>query len=331
MSGFYACYLLASANPRFKTHAYVGSTPDPHRRIRQHNGEITGGAMKTSKKRPWDMVLIVHGFPNKYAALQFEWAWQKPHESRHFTQVYPGVYKGSRKELQLDGKLKVLSDMLGLDQWVRWPLHLHFTAQSAFSMFATLPMAPPKHVSITCQLLSELPMKLPEPVDVPTMQSMSDCVVCMDAVSLSKPATFLSCTTSSCRMLAHLLCLSDWFLNEEKKHAKSVDQLLPVSGSCPLCREELLWGDLIRDMKNRCAKFGNYRETLVLSDSDSEANDDEDDGDDCLARHTGGDTRGRGKRAMTREHVRARTLAAVTQAPRTGKAGRQEFVGRIAE
>jgi len=50
---FYACYLLLSKHPSIKTtKTYIGSTPDPVRRLRQHNGEIIGGAKKTSKSRP---------------------------------------------------------------------------------------------------------------------------------------------------------------------------------------------------------------------------------------------------------------------------------------
>jgi structure-specific endonuclease subunit SLX1 len=67
---FYACYLLYSYAPKAKNVVYVGSTPNPQRRIRQHNGEIVGGAKKTARYRPWEMAVVVYGFPNKYSALQ---------------------------------------------------------------------------------------------------------------------------------------------------------------------------------------------------------------------------------------------------------------------
>lgn len=79
---FYACYLLKSYHPKRLNQTYIGSTPDPPRRWRQHMGETVGGAFKTRLARPWEMEAIVYGFPTKLQALQFEWAWQNPHASR---------------------------------------------------------------------------------------------------------------------------------------------------------------------------------------------------------------------------------------------------------
>ena len=66
------CYLLATADAR-KT--YVGITPDLDRRLRQHNGELAGGA-KATHGHTWERICHVRGFPDHTSALQFEWQWK---------------------------------------------------------------------------------------------------------------------------------------------------------------------------------------------------------------------------------------------------------------
>jgi|UniRef100_A0A6C0JFZ9 structure-specific endonuclease subunit SLX1 len=59
---------------------YIGATVDLEHRLRQHNKEIKGGAVATSRKvsmgHVWKRVCHIQGFPTWQAALQFEWAWK---------------------------------------------------------------------------------------------------------------------------------------------------------------------------------------------------------------------------------------------------------------
>uniref|UniRef100_A0A4X2KNS5 GIY-YIG domain-containing protein n=1 Tax=Vombatus ursinus TaxID=29139 RepID=A0A4X2KNS5_VOMUR len=123
---FFGVYLLYCLNPKYRGRVYVGFTVNPSRRVRQHNaGRKKGGAWRTSGRGPWEMVLIVHGFPSDVAALRDK-----------------------------DGPL--------------------------------------------------------------------------------------CCPHPSCPLNAHLICLAEEFLQEEPQ------QLLPLKGCCPGCKNTLLWGDLIR-------------------------------------------------------------------------------------
>jgi predicted GIY-YIG superfamily endonuclease len=59
---------------------YVGATVDVDRRLRQHNAEIKGGAIRTTREATkggvWKRVCYVKGFPTWKCALQFEWRWK---------------------------------------------------------------------------------------------------------------------------------------------------------------------------------------------------------------------------------------------------------------
>jgi predicted GIY-YIG superfamily endonuclease len=65
-------YILRSVPRPMRT--YAGVTNNILRRIRQHNGEISGGACATKTTRPWELYAIVHGFgEDKRRALRCEW------------------------------------------------------------------------------------------------------------------------------------------------------------------------------------------------------------------------------------------------------------------
>lgn len=71
ISGDHLCYMLFSQSTN-KT--YIGYTNDIYQRLRKHRREIKGGAKYTRTGAPWDLALLVSGFPTKVSALQFEWA-----------------------------------------------------------------------------------------------------------------------------------------------------------------------------------------------------------------------------------------------------------------
>lgn len=73
-NGFFV-YCLATVATPIRT--YIGATVDLERRLRQHNGELKGGARRT-KVRPgeWYRVCYVRGFKTWQEALQFEWRWK---------------------------------------------------------------------------------------------------------------------------------------------------------------------------------------------------------------------------------------------------------------
>jgi ribA/ribD-fused uncharacterized protein len=90
-------YLLQSTD---KKRTYIGATNNVHRRLRQHNRELAGGAHATAG-RSWDRLLYVTGFPTWNAALQFEWAWK--HYSR-------------KRGKGLEAKVRGLAFVLSLDK-----------------------------------------------------------------------------------------------------------------------------------------------------------------------------------------------------------------------
>ncbi|PKI62972.1 hypothetical protein CRG98_016611 [Punica granatum] len=70
----WSVYLILSTNDPIKT--YVGVTTDFTRRLKQHNGELKGGAKASSAGRPWVCACVIHGFKDQSEACSFETKWK---------------------------------------------------------------------------------------------------------------------------------------------------------------------------------------------------------------------------------------------------------------
>ncbi|XP_027161441.1 structure-specific endonuclease subunit SLX1 homolog [Coffea eugenioides] len=70
----WSVYLILSTNPPIKT--YVGVTTNFSRRLKQHNGEVNGGAKASRAGRPWVCACFIKGFRDKSEACEFESKWK---------------------------------------------------------------------------------------------------------------------------------------------------------------------------------------------------------------------------------------------------------------
>ncbi|MCJ1257630.1 Slx4p interacting protein [Lignoscripta atroalba] len=72
------------------------------------------------------------------------------------------------------------------------------------------------------------------------------CSVCAEDMG-AQTAVAVVCPVEGCRTASHLTCLSMRFLQEEGQGAL----IVPTSGSCPCCKTEMQWIDLIKEMSLR--------------------------------------------------------------------------------
>jgi predicted GIY-YIG superfamily endonuclease len=267
----YACYLLRSVfNPR---RFYVGFTVNPSRRLRQHNGLEGKGAKRTSQGRPWEMVCCVFGFPSDVAALQFEWAWQHPQESRLVRQAT----SLSGRCTSLSGRMGVLAAMLDLAPWSRMPLAVVCSSKAASAHLswprehdlATSPLTLAHKLKETARTLQvEVqfsadcsawfpPVVLPagtEPrpslaaekdlvrqlfsASCPSLAASCACALCDDAPGPAQSVA--SCPFHDCKRSFHVRCLA--------RHSRgslssptTPRAIIPTLAMCPSCHRRFAW------------------------------------------------------------------------------------------
>ena len=271
--GYYHCYLLHSLASARSTASYVGFTTHPMRRIRQHNGEIKGGAKHTRRHRPWEMACVVGGFSSKVTALQFEWAWQHPRKSRR---VREGAPPGTVGKSGFRGRAATMLAMLRIRPWSSMPLTLQIASDAAHAVIAPLLRAGPLACHITCSRgpLNELAVyEQQQQVDAAAavgVESSSSssaaaaaaalCTLCAEACcegegeDASAGGRWAGCPRCGGGGRAvtrvHLRCLARAFLSAADA-SSGASLLIPVRGRFPHCRCDVAWAEVVATWRTR--------------------------------------------------------------------------------
>ncbi|KAK0378225.1 GIY-YIG catalytic domain-containing protein [Colletotrichum limetticola] len=275
----YTVYILRST----VRHAslYIGSTPNPPRRLKQHNGEARGGAVRTSRLslRPWEMVGLVSGFPGMVAALKFEWALTNPHLSLHIPStsritVSNGVKKNGRPRRPRASLSSILSNLqllLGVPSFRRWPLTLHFFAKDVHKAWVSSSAKSTEPLRNTLNIVTDFgpdPAASSDdvawgihalPVDythmkpyiekaqsIITFEREGSCVVCKEALPHGQ-GLHAVCPNESCEAVGHLSCWSRHMLHHEEDR----EVVVPIQGRCPQCGGHIQWVDMMKELSLR--------------------------------------------------------------------------------
>ena len=242
---FAGCYLLRSKHPSYKNHCYVGFTVDPPHRLKQHNGEIVGGAFMTHTKRPWEMTMVVYGFPSRKLALRFEWSWQHPTESKRLKELnWQTIFReldGPRKFLS---HVRIVKEMLSIKPWVRLSLKVCVTCPDVYDLLKAPPNLP-SNLHVHMGTLEGLPINVAT-IPTPGRRVPPRCVLCVSLESPPpSPANWAICPF--CSAFLHLRCLAKQFISQSKN---AENALIPTDGFCPACHETLIWRDLV-ELRNQ--------------------------------------------------------------------------------
>ncbi|KFX95678.1 hypothetical protein O988_05696, partial [Pseudogymnoascus sp. VKM F-3808] len=252
---------------------YIGSTPHPPRRLRQHNGLTVGGASRTARAshRPWGMPVVVVGFPSQIGALQFEWAWQHPTLSTHLPPP-PSPSKSSttgkastaprarRPKLTLPSAMKSLHHLLEAPSFRRWPLRVHFQSEEVYGAWVKAVGGASKtstgggrEIEVVKDFDGAIFEALGKNGKVggkkgkakeEEVLELSNCAACGHGGGIMSV-----CADDTCGVATHLTCLAQRSLGPEQ--VAGGGHVLPTSARCPRCKGEMRWSDVARGATGR--------------------------------------------------------------------------------
>lgn len=260
-------YLLTSCDPKYHLHWYVGYTPNPLRRLRQHNGELkNGGAVQTRRRgRPWRIVLFISGFLEDRAALRFEYRWHHPDKSPLIREQVAKLVMHSRR---LPWAVAVMHVLLNTDEYKQMALRLNVMDPDAYgqvcgaSVGAGVPLPTPgellKVQNVSRDDVAKLVGNSADDDDGFVTEADAEavhadeaglipCTLCAKPVALQYS---VRCRRLDCILRVHVACLAVWFYGHADADADVA--VVPVTPApCPACGVTLQWPVLIAEMRKK--------------------------------------------------------------------------------
>ncbi|KAK1244083.1 hypothetical protein MKX08_002221 [Trichoderma sp. CBMAI-0020] len=289
LPALYAVYVLRST-VRSKS-IYVGSTPNPPRRLKQHNGEAKGGAVRTSREslRPWEMIVLVTGFPSSVAALKFEWALNNPHLTLHIPKEDRITVATRRKKNGMPARsphsLKSIIPNIHLltsvPSFARWPLNVHFFSKDAHEAWIGRVETSKMPVRTGLEIFSDFgpsaadlsttswgihslpldywPMKeyIEKAHNVVSFERQGKCIHCHEEMEPDQ-GLYAMCPNDGCEAMGHLDCWSKRALASDD----DPEAILPNSCECLSCGGNIRWGDMIKELSLRTRGAGEVEKLL---------------------------------------------------------------------
>ncbi|CAL5988898.1 Structure-specific_endonuclease subunit SLX1 [Hexamita inflata] len=260
--GLFAVYCLDSLNPQFKNKCYIGYTPTPKKRIRQHNREISGGARKTKLHGPWRMGMFISGFPTHIAALKFEYIWTYPTDSRMvgcirsplITPKNPNSFRDAMQMLQM-----ILASPIYENQ----PLKINFLHYDLYQLYSSTFKTHQTYYSP--DYLTEKGCTVPgDQVYQRQSPQSQTCVLCQQNISQTMCRCY-KCKTEFC-----MSCLA-------QSLAEQSSTLIPTSGKCPECENDLSWKEiLLRTQEELISERAQVRPETEINEAEQNEENDED-------------------------------------------------------